>query len=135
MDQLQITLYLLKPYKKLLYYLFHHLQLKFFSSLLMTRFEFYRLESTCCCCCFLLTGRVNENMAPFPSLLFSAHNLPPWDSMILFDMNKPNPVPPVSDLVANFVNNLGNMSGCIPSPLSLILTMTCPSVFTSFALS
>jgi hypothetical protein len=40
-----------------------------------------------------LIGKLNENVAPFPSLLFSAHSLPPWASIILFDINNPNPVP------------------------------------------
>ena len=37
-------------------------------------------------------GILNENLAPMPSLLFSAHILPPWASMILFEINNPNPV-------------------------------------------
>jgi hypothetical protein len=36
-------------------------------------------------------------------------------------MNKPKPVP-VTDFVANFVNNLGNISGSIPIPVSSTLT-------------
>jgi hypothetical protein len=36
--------------------------------------------------------------------------------MIHLDMNKPKPVPPLSDFVANFVNNLGNISESIPIP-------------------
>jgi hypothetical protein len=35
---------------------------------------------------------VNENVAPLPSLLFSAHILPPWVSTILFEINNPKPV-------------------------------------------
>jgi hypothetical protein len=33
---------------------------------------------------------------------------------MLFEINKPKPVPPDEDLVANFVNNLGIISGSIP---------------------
>jgi hypothetical protein len=50
---------------------------------------------------------------------------------MLFEMNNPNPVPPVSDLVANFVNNLGNIPGSIPSPLSFILTTAWSSLFST----
>ena len=39
------------------------------------------------------------------------------------EMNNPSPVP-LSDLVANFVNSLGRISGCMPTPVSLILIMT-----------
>jgi hypothetical protein len=39
-------------------------------------------------------------------------------------MNNPNPVPPVSDLVANFVKSLGRISESIPVPVSFILTIT-----------
>jgi len=50
-------------------------------------------------------------------------------------MNKPKPVP-LSDLVANFANNLGNISGSIPVPVSFILTtasqLTWPPFFSSF---
>src|SRR5919202_1633722 len=60
------------------------------------------------------TGKLNENVAPLSSLLFSAHILPPCASTILFDMNNPKPVPPISDFEANFVNNFGSMSESIP---------------------
>jgi hypothetical protein len=39
---------------------------------------------------------------------------------MLFEMNNPKPVP-ISDFEANFVNSLGNTSGCIPVPVSRIL--------------
>jgi hypothetical protein len=56
-------------------------------------------------------GKLNENVAPsFPSLLFSAHILPPCASIILLEINKPKPVPPISDFEANFVNSFGNMA-------------------------
>jgi hypothetical protein len=55
-------------------------------------------------------------------LLFSAQILPPWASTMLFEINNPKPVPE-SDFVANFVNNLGNISESIPVPASLILTI------------
>ena len=40
---------------------------------------------------------LNENVPPFPSILFSAHIFQPRDSRILFDIN--------IDFEANFVNN------------------------------
>jgi hypothetical protein len=36
---------------------------------------------------------VKVNVAPFPSLLFSPHILPPWASTIFFEIKSPNPVP------------------------------------------
>jgi hypothetical protein len=59
-------------------------------------------------------------------VLFSAQILPPWDSIMFFDMNKPKPLPPVPDVTANFENRFGNTSGSIPVPVSFILTMTSP---------
>ena len=57
---------------------------------------------------------LNEKVAPpLPSALFSAHILPPWASTMPLEINNPNP-DPVSDLVANFENNLSFMSGSIP---------------------
>ncbi len=41
--------------------------------------------------------------------------------MILFDINNPNLVPIVSDLVANFVNSFGNISESMPVPVSFML--------------
>jgi hypothetical protein len=43
--------------------------------------------------------------------------------MILLEMNRPKPVP-FSDLLANFVNNLGIIDGSIPGPSSFMLTIT-----------
>ena len=37
-------------------------------------------------------------------------------------MYNPRPLPPNSDFVVNFENSLGNISGSIPVPLSLIFT-------------
>ena len=71
----------------------------------------------------MLIGRLNENIAPLPLALFSAQILPPWDSTMFFDMNKPNPVPPVSDTTANFENSFGNTSGSIPAPVSFIVVI------------
>jgi hypothetical protein len=64
-----------------------------------------------------LIGKLNAKVAPvFPlKLLFSVPILPPCFSIILLEINRPNPVPPVSDLVANFVKSFGNISGCIPA--------------------
>jgi hypothetical protein len=56
------------------------------------------------------SGKLNANVAPLPSLLFSAHILPPWASTIFLEIYKPNPVPS-KDFVANLVNNLGITSG------------------------
>jgi hypothetical protein len=53
------------------------------------------------------------NVAPLPPELFSAHILPPCASTILFAINNPRPVP-WSNFDANFENNLGSISGCIP---------------------
>ena len=38
-------------------------------------------------------GKLNENLAPTPFWLFSAHIFPPCDSIMLLEMNNPNPVP------------------------------------------
>src|SRR5215217_8328317 len=54
-------------------------------------------------------GRLNLNVTPFPSGLFSAQILPPWASTMLFEMNNPNPVP-VCDLETNFVKSWGIIS-------------------------
>jgi hypothetical protein len=62
------------------------------------------------------------NVAPFSFELFSAHIFPPCASTILLDMNNPSPVPE-TDLEANFENNLGEISGSIPVPVSFILTI------------
>ena len=51
-------------------------------------------------------GMLKANVAPLPSLLFSAHIFPPWDSTIFFARKRPSPVP-FSDLVANLVKRLG----------------------------
>ena len=66
--------------------------------------SFYRMYLISHQAYLLIIGKLNVNVAPLPSLLFSAHILPPWASIILFDMNNPKPVPPAYDLVVNFVN-------------------------------
>ena len=53
---------------------------------------------------------------------------------MFFDMNKPNPVPPVSDVTANFENSSGNTPGSIPIPVSFTLTMTSPLLSVSLLL-
>src|SRR5438067_2480254 len=70
-----------------------------------------------------LKGKLNAKVAPLPFTLFFAHILPLWASMILLEINNPNPVP-LSDLVENFVNNLGNISRSMPLPLSDTYTTT-----------
>ena len=72
---------------------------------------------------FWAIGKPKLNVAPLPSELFSAHILPPWASTILLEIYNPKPVPEF-DLVANLVNSLGIISGCIPSPVSLTAIMT-----------
>jgi len=54
--------------------------------------------------------------------------------MILLEIYRPNPVPPISDFEANFVNNLGKISESIPGPASFTETTTIfllPSFFCS----
>jgi hypothetical protein len=72
----------------------------------------------------MLTGRLNENVAPLSSALFSAHILPPCASMMLLDIYKPKPVPPLSEFEANFENSLGNISASIPLTVSFTETIT-----------
>jgi len=67
-------------------------------------------------------GRLNLNVTPFPSGLFSAQILPPWASTMLFEMNNPNPVP-VCDLETNFVKSWGIISLSMPVPVSLTAAM------------
>ena len=57
-------------------------------------------------------------MAPLPSLLLLAHIIPPWASIILFDIYNPSPVPEEYFSLANFVNNTGKIAGSIPVPVS-----------------
>ena len=53
---------------------------------------------------------------------------------IILEENKNNPSPvPFSDFVANFVNNLGIISGDIPIPVSFILTMISLGLFLFFS--
>jgi hypothetical protein len=56
-------------------------------------------------------GKLKLKVAPLSRRLFSAHILPPWASIMLLQMNNPKPVPPTSDFVTNFENNLGKTSG------------------------
>ena len=69
------------------------------------------------------SGRLKLNVAPFPSVLFSAHILPPWASTILLEIYNPRPVPE-KDFEANFENSFGIISAWIPEPVSLTLTTT-----------
>ena len=74
---------------------------------------------------YCFTGKLNVNVEPkpsFSSVLLVAHILPPCISIILFEINSPKPVPPLMDLVVNFVKSFGNTSGCIPVPVSFIPT-------------
>ena len=52
---------------------------------------------------------------------------------MLLQINNPKPVP-LNDFDTNFSNNLGNISGSIPVPLSFILTRatSCTSATSSF---
>ena len=72
---------------------------------------------------FFATGKVNVNVAPFPSSLFRVSVLPPWASIMLLDIYKPSPVP-FSDFDANFSNSLGIISRSMPLPVSLTVTAT-----------
>ena len=64
-----------------------------------------------------------KTFAPILSLLFSAHILPPWASMILLEINNPKPVSSF-DFETNIEHNLGNISGSIPVPVSFTVTIT-----------
>src|SRR5919198_4444991 len=100
-------------------------------SYLPFRRTLYYLEWICFVLFSLLwsnNGRLKLKVAPFPSILFSAHILPPWASIILLEINNPNPVP-VEDFEVNFVNNRGIISGSIPLPVSFTLTMAQLSFF------
>ena len=66
---------------------------------------------------------VNVKVAPLPSRLFSAQMLPPCASMILLEINNPKPVSSY-DFETNIENNLGNISGSIPVPVSFTVTIT-----------
>jgi hypothetical protein len=68
-------------------------------------------------------GKLKENVAPLPSVLFSAHIVPPRASTIFLEINNPNPVPS-KDFAENLENNLGNISWSMPDPVSLTLTIT-----------
>ncbi len=68
---------------------------------------------------YLHKGILNVNVAPLlPSSLFPAEMVPPCASIILLEIYNPKPVPPVSDFVANFENNLDIISASIPKPVS-----------------
>ena len=68
---------------------------------------------------------VNANVAPLPPsslVLFLAHMLPPWDSIIFLDMN--TPIQRLDKILRQILkNNLGKISLSIPVPLSVILTI------------
>lgn len=68
----------------------------------------------------MLTGRLIQKAAPLPSGLFSADIFPPWASTKLLEINNPKLTPPASDFVSNFPNNLGNISGSMPVPISFM---------------
>lgn len=70
----------------------------------------------------LLNGNVNLNMLSCPSLL-SAQIFPPCFSTNFLQSNKPKPVPfslavPFNEFICVLSNNLDNISGDIPIPLS-----------------
>jgi hypothetical protein len=76
---------------------------------------------------YLLNGRLNANVAPFPSGLVCAHILPPWASTMLFEINKPNPIPLLKvEPIANFENKFGKILEGKPMPVSFIFTITSP---------
>ncbi len=73
-----------------------------------------------------INGMVNANVAPLPPsslVLFLAHMLPPWDSIIFLDMN--TPIQRLDKILRQTLkNNLGKISLSIPVPLSVILTIS-----------
>src|SRR3989442_9510157 len=68
-------------------------------------------------------------LLPYHQDYFHHKSSPPCALTIFFDMKRPSPVPPVSDLVVNLVNSLGNTSASIPAPVSFMLTRTSLSFF------
>jgi hypothetical protein len=58
-------------------------------------------------------SRVKLKLDPLPLELFWAHILPPYASIIFFEIKSPKPVPTI-DFEVKFVNSLGNISGSIP---------------------
>jgi hypothetical protein len=67
----------------------------------------------------MLRGTLNVNNAPTPpfsslaSLFETNILLPPWTSIMLFEIKSQSPVPGW-DFVANFENSLDIIFGCIP---------------------
>lgn len=59
----------------------------------------------------MLIGKLNANVAPVSPLrtLLLAHILSPCFSIMLLEIKRPKPVPPVSDFVTNFVKSFGNI--------------------------
>src|SRR5918996_1582532 len=78
----------------------------------------------------LSMDKLKENVAPFPSTLFSAQILPLCASIMLFEMYNPSPVPPSpsarADVDVNLVNSFGKISGSMPVPVSDTLTIISP---------
>lgn len=66
---------------------------------------------------FYIDGKLNANVAAFPILLFSAHTLHPWASIIILDMNNSKPESS-NDFDANLERSRANTSGTIPRTLS-----------------
>jgi hypothetical protein len=61
-------------------------------------------------------GKIKLNVAPFPSLLFSAQMVPPCASIILLEICNPKPIPE-DESVLNFSNSFECIFGFIPLPV------------------
>jgi hypothetical protein len=64
----------------------------------------------CVPCLLSNNGNVKAKVAPLPLVLLKAQILPPWASTMLFEINKPSPVPD-EEFVTNFENNFDSTLG------------------------
>jgi hypothetical protein len=70
----------------------------------------HRFPSTFCATSSSSNGKLKLNVAPLPFVLLDPEILPPWASTMLFDINKPSPVPD-EEFVTNFENNFDSTLG------------------------
>ena len=66
--------------------------------------------STFCATSSTTNGKLKLNVAPLPFVLLYPEILPPWASIMIFDINKPSPVPD-EEFVTNFENNFDSTLG------------------------
>lgn len=66
--------------------------------------------STFCATSRVTNGKLKLNVAPLPFVLLYPEILPPWASIMIFDINKPSPVPD-EEFVTNFENNFDSING------------------------